>query len=255
MTKLKHQDIHRNLDQHKSTQAKAVMLYAKICMVAVNVYVFLSSKVRGSSYFVSTDPSASYSCPSNEQDCHIYCDQPEHWNSNTYNCNDATNCHFHCDQKWCASNSILNASSATNLFVTEDSSGESCFSSATITTPNAGNAYFDTHSKQGFDSLTVNAGANSQQIIINTTFAQGGIESGMSNVKVYAANADYFQLVVGDGLEVKNSTFQCPVNSSYSGPQPAPCIINAEEANKMEADILAPYGFPTNVYMTGCSNC
>eukprot|EP01083_Nonionella_stella_P079960 219504_1 len=129
-------------------------------VVAVNIYVFLSSKVQSSTYLVSTDPSASYSCPSisNEQDCHIYCDKREHWNTNTYNCNNAFNCHFHCDEKECAWQSILNATDASNLYVTEDSSGELYFSEATITTPNDGNAYFDTHSKKGFNSLTVHAG-------------------------------------------------------------------------------------------------
>eukprot|EP01084_Bolivina_argentea_P105928 189719_1 len=232
------------------------MLYQKICVVAVNVYVFLSSKVQSSTYLVSTAPSASYSCPSNETDCHIYCDESEHSDSNTYNCNNAVNCHFHCDQKQCASQSIVNASDASNLYVTEASSGESCFSGATITTPNDGNAYFDTHAKKGFNSLTVHAGTNAHQIIVNTTFArEGGIGSDMSNLEVYAANADYFEFVMGDGLEMKDSSFYCPVDSSYVGPQPAPCIIDAADAKKMDVDIIAPYGFPINVYITGCNDC
>eukprot|EP01083_Nonionella_stella_P039712 108033_1 len=145
------------------------MLYRKIYKISLGAYVLLSSLTHGSTYYVQSAPSSNYQCPSGEALCHIYCDQAEHTNHNTYDCNDAQHCYFHCDAKLCGEWSEINAANAIHLNITQAASGQQCLQFANVTTPDHGNAYLSSYAKKGFWGMNLFAGTNANQIIIDVS--------------------------------------------------------------------------------------
>eukprot|EP01083_Nonionella_stella_P148141 468489_1 len=230
------------------------MLYKKLYLLAC---VLLSSPMHGSStYNVSSDPSKSYQCPDNQDNCYIYCDVLDHRNLNVYDCHNAVNCHFHCDEHKCGENAVINAANANNLYINQASDGKECLKSANITTPNYGNASFNTVSKKGFKQMTVFAGTNANEITIDTSGAIHDPNGGeYIKMNVHASTARYLRITIGSQLEWSTATVECPVQSTYNGPDVSPCMIHASNGLLTDVTIIAPDGTPKNVYMDGCSLC
>eukprot|EP01083_Nonionella_stella_P114948 340268_1 len=230
------------------------MLYQKICKVALTTYAFISAS-HGSTYYVQSAPSSDYQCPSNSISCHIYCDKESHSNRNIYDCNDADACYFHCDAKSCGWDSVVNATNANNLYITQSKAGEKCLDSATVTTPNHGNAYLSTQSKKGFVGMDLYAGTNAKDIIIDTSNGveeKKGAGDNFKGMNIYAATALYLSITIGRNLEWSEGILECPVNSLYSGSDIAPCMIDAPEGKLTDLAIEATDGVPKNVWITSC---
>eukprot|EP01083_Nonionella_stella_P314102 1130328_1 len=225
----------------------------KLHAVAFSVYAFLSSPIYGSMYYVSTNPSSNYQCPDTSI-CHIYCDVPDLGVINHYNCSDASECHFHCDEMKCGANAFIYGNNANTLNITQSSTGEQCLSSANITAPNYGNASFETESKKGFKGMTVHAASNTNQIIIHCDSPIQDTDD-CKSMNVYASTAQYLYISIGNALEFAQSTVECPVGSSYNGPDAAPCVFDAANGILDNVIIVAPQGIPHNVYVTDCLSC
>eukprot|EP01083_Nonionella_stella_P158123 514256_1 len=230
------------------------MLYRKIYKISLGAYVLLSSLTHGSTYYVQSAPSSNYQCPSGEALCHIYCDQAEHTNHNTYDCNDAQHCYFHCDAKLCGEWSEINAANAIHLNVTQASSGQQCLQFANVTTPDHGNAYLSSYAKKGFWGMNLFAGTNANQIIIDVSDEKNDKKVDLQEMNIYAGTATYFNFNLGN-LEWKASILECPANSAYNGPDIAPCTIDASNGKLNEILIKAPYGIPRGFWINDCKTC
>jgi len=94
----------------------------------------------------------------------------------------------------------------------------------------------------------VHSGPQTQRIAINCTFGTGNECNGLV---VHAQTAQYLEVVVGAESELDgNAVVNCPQNSSYQGPEIAPCIIDASDGGMITAITINTLdGIPNDVWI------
>eukprot|EP00484_Ammonia_sp_Unknown_P016989 CAMPEP_0197044180 /NCGR_PEP_ID=MMETSP1384-20130603/20290_1 /TAXON_ID=29189 /ORGANISM="Ammonia sp." /LENGTH=576 /DNA_ID=CAMNT_0042475593 /DNA_START=27 /DNA_END=1757 /DNA_ORIENTATION=- len=193
--------------------------------------------------------------------CLFYCDQEYDSKTSfvdTFNCGTVTECQFHCQASSCFTSATLNAQFASHLELT--STAASCTHQATINVPNTGNATLSTSVDQGFkERMVVNAGTNTQSIIINCV---GPSANDCKRMEVNADTAQYLEINVGatsgfvggakdatTGNTDKYSTVVCPSLGAFAASsQSAPCVFDASSGGSLEnLYITTQYGYPRDV--------
>eukprot|EP01084_Bolivina_argentea_P155276 270598_1 len=188
----------------------------------------------------------------NTHKCILYCDETEGKTSFDYSfhCGNTYECEFNCVGTKCFENGILNASNSNHLNVL--SSASECLKNATIYLPNNGNATFSMTEEKSFKEMVVNAGINTQNIIINCSY--GTIDE-CKQLTVNAETAQYLEINIGfnselDGTPKNNAIINCPINSNYNGPQITSCIINLlNGASLKNVEINTINGIPNDVWI------
>eukprot|EP01083_Nonionella_stella_P076218 207570_1 len=230
------------------------MLYKKITAVALSVYAFLSSPTSGATYYYKSTVTQNFHCPS-AQPCEIVCDLSDHKQVYNIYCEDATECTLRCEEKKCFSKANIYGGTTPNLIVTLGKKGQECFSDAKVYAPNGGSAYFyNGVAPKGYKKINIFSD-NTQEIVLNCDGTAGNDECKQMNID--ASSAQFFQLNFNGATEAEfeAGTIKCPVDSSYKGPEIAPCIIDASNGALLDVTIDAPDGTPKGVWIPSCSNC
>ena len=198
---------------------------------------------------------ADYACTAGSPlDCRITCNTEQGGNNITIDCGNAKDCYFYCKRKDCFSqNSILDARDSQNLYVITGPNGQNCMTDSQIYTPGNGNAYFDsTQNSRGLRRTSIYSGSNTQNITI--MIDNDAYSNDAAGLSIYASTANFVQIILGNGIEWhdNNAFLECPIASTYTGPEIAPCIIDGTTGAQIgDLTIAAPDGIPKGVWIKG----
>eukprot|EP01083_Nonionella_stella_P084028 232466_1 len=225
---------------------RPTVLFQSVSILSWVIYTTLSAPTHTSEYHVSNNMGFNYQCADNTTTCHIYCDVPIYIEAAlpSLHCGNAILCHFHCDAPGCGYLSQIYGDNATNLTITQNDNGNQCLRDAMIHTPDNGNAYFSTHSIRGFERMTVQAGSNAQDIIIDCS-SPNQQDRDCNEMNINATTAQFLRINIGEKMEFESANVQCPINPKSRGLPHPPCVIDAKDAKKMtDILVIAPSGIP-----------
>eukprot|EP01084_Bolivina_argentea_P175711 304221_1 len=195
--------------------------------------------------------------------CRIQCNVNTILNIGDIHCHSAGTCRLECTHGTCFKSRTLNATNSLNLEVY--ASGDECIASSQFYLPNGGNASIlvNTEGLTNHNNIADAAKFYSQStdhIWITCIDPRADIisDNECEDMDIYAADARFLSLTsIGAEMNGKTGNLEvhCPVNSDYTGPELAPCIVNM--TNAMECDkihIYANDGTPNDVMYYGCAD-
>eukprot|EP00484_Ammonia_sp_Unknown_P030496 CAMPEP_0197038920 /NCGR_PEP_ID=MMETSP1384-20130603/15790_1 /TAXON_ID=29189 /ORGANISM="Ammonia sp." /LENGTH=670 /DNA_ID=CAMNT_0042469427 /DNA_START=36 /DNA_END=2048 /DNA_ORIENTATION=- len=186
-----------------------------------------------------------------QDSCQFFCDTTKS-SGRTFDCGNAGECDVQCTSFECLFEATVNASNSNNLNAV--AAAKECFSNSIVYVPDAGNATLSVTQPLGLMNMDVIAGRNTQNIILDCVEPSTDINE-CKNMDLHAETAQYVEIRSGAnaGLTGTSSTFDvwCPVNSSYTGPERAPCILDLSTGGSMdEVNIHTANGIPRDVWIS-----
>eukprot|EP01084_Bolivina_argentea_P183305 316335_1 len=172
-------------------------------------------------------------------------------------CKSAGKCRLECTGVACFKTQVLIATNVKNLEIYATS--EECLLESDFYLPNGGNATIIIDAAE--DRIAEKASFHSQStdhIWIKCIDTVGSSHSHeCDDININAADAQFLSLIA-IGAEINSfsgseGAVNCPINSNYKGPEPAPCIINATYADSgpQDMNIYTKNGSPKDVIFYG----
>eukprot|EP01083_Nonionella_stella_P164671 545730_1 len=227
------------------------MLYKKIHLVGLAIYATLSRTTFGAEYVAFANKSPDGCSDAGPTDtCTFHCDKKQ-WGQD-FDCGDVDICNISCDQKLCFEVSNITATN-TNQFNVDAGTGQQCYLQTTFHLPASGSANFnaDNNSDDPYQSITINAGANTQDIYINC--AGGDAKSQCTSMTVNAQTAQTLHInvenakLLGTANDMVN--IYCPQNTLHGGVDGAPCYINAWPQSQLDnVNVHTLLGIPYDLW-------